>query len=703
MIINKLNKKLFLLLLINLSLILSCQNAMNQNYSNHLKNESSPYLLMHKNNPVDWYPWNDIALKKAINEEKLIIISIGYAACHWCHVMEEESFSDLEVADLMNESFVSIKIDREERPDLDLVFMDVCNMLTGRGGWPLNVIALPDGRPIYAGTYFNKRQWMSVLNQLNELFQSKPEKLEEQAISIQSGINKMNLIQLPTEANSLIDFDADNVFNTLYSDLDSKEGGLKSAPKFPMPTVWNFILDYAFYTNEPKAEKILDLSLSKMFQGGIYDQIGGGFSRYATDSKWKVPHFEKMLYDNAQLVSLYSKSFLFNQSDTYLDCINLSLAFVKRELAADHGGFYSSLDADSEGEEGKFYIWTAEEIDAILTDDLELIKAYYSISKKGNWEDDKNILYRKTTDKDFAKKHNLSIDELSNKIHLARRMLLEERNKRIRPALDDKIICSWNALMLKAFVDAYRATNDRLHYDQAELTANFIHASFIKSDYRLDRIFKNGRSSINAFLDDYVNTINAFIGFYQISFELKWLAMALELSKYCISNFQDSESAFFFYNSNKDPKLISRKMELSDNVIPSSNSQMALNLYLLGTYFDNQEYINKSKQMLSTMITNVKKNPAYYSNWASLALMINTKPLEVAIVGKDLRKLAAQLNRVYLPNLIIMGSEKTENLPLLNHKYIEGETYIYVCKDKMCKLPVLNVKDAINQINEFIP
>jgi len=668
-------------------------------FTNKLINESSPYLLQHAHNPVNWHPWNDETLAKAKKENKLIIISVGYAACHWCHVMEHESFEDEEVANFMNENFISIKIDREERPDIDQIYMDAVQLLTGSGGWPLNAIALPDGRPIYGGTYFPKDNWMQMLKEVKNFVEKNPEKAEEQAKGLTEDINNNEIVFEAKEIQSFKKSDLDQVFTSWKDKIDYKNGGRNTAPKFPMPIGYQFLLQYHHLTKNEDALKATTSTLDKMANGGIYDQIGGGFARYSTDKIWKVPHFEKMTYDNAQLVSLYASAYQATKNPYYKTIVYETLEFVNRELTHNGEAFYSSLDADSEGEEGKFYVWSNKELKPILKEDYNLIADYYSVTDTGNWEHS-NILHKKQLDVDIAKKYNISEKELLEKIKAIKPILLVERAKKIRPGLDDKILTSWNSLMLKGYVDAYRVFDEPQFLETALKNANFILKNCKQNDYRLNRNFKNGKSSINGFLDDYAFTIEAFISLYQATFNEKWLQEAHELLKYTVTHFYDEKSGMFFYTSDVDPNLIARKMEISDNVIPSSNSQMAKNLFVLGKYFYQDDYINKSEKMLSNVVRNTMAGHTFYANWSILMGWFVNEPYDVAISGDDYLNKRKEFDQHYLPNVFLSGSKKESNLAVLKNKQVKGQTTIYVCQKRVCQFPQIEVNEALKQINK---
>jgi len=677
-------------------------NTTQHKFTNHLVNESSPYLLQHAHNPVNWYPWGHEALEKAKNENKNIIISIGYAACHWCHVMEHESFENEEVANFMNEHFVAIKVDREERPDIDQIYMTAVQLLTQRGGWPLNCIALPDGRPIYGGTYFPASQWLDMLSQVSGFIQQNPDKAEEQARYLTEGVQNNEMIYSETH-DEKPDFslnDLENVYYQFQSQIDYKFGGYGGAPKFPMPVGFQFLMHFYALTGQEKALDAVTITLDKMANGGIYDQIGGGFSRYSTDEHWKVPHFEKMLYDNAQLVSLYATAYQQTKNPYYKTIVTETLEFIERELTSLESGFFSSLDADSEGVEGKFYVWTKAELKLILGENANLMIDYYNVTESGNWENKQNILLKSRNDKDIATNYNLSENELSEKIVEAKQTLLKARSKRIRPALDDKILTSWNALMLKGYSDAYRVFDKPEYLEIALKNASFIKTNLKMADNSLFRNYKNGKASIPAFLDDYAFTIQAFISLYQATFDYNWLEEALQLTEYTLIHFYDSTKAMFYYTSNTEPSLIARKMEISDNVIPSSNSQMGKNLYILGHYFYREEFIDIARKMLNNIKENARNGGVYYANWDTLMAWFAVEPYEVAIVGSDCLAKRKEFDRYYLPHVFFSGDETDGKSELHKGKLVTGETTIYVCRNKACQRPVQEVSEAMKQISK---
>jgi uncharacterized protein len=679
--------------------------------SNKLIHETSPYLLQHAQNPVEWYSWGKEALLKAQSENKLILVSIGYSACHWCHVMEHESFEDDKVAEIMNKYFICIKIDREERPDIDQIYMNAVQLMTGSGGWPLNCFCLPDQRPIYGGTYFRKTDWMNLLLNLADFWNNKPEEAEKYAIKLTEGIRQseqFNFIGDETEYNKK---DLLAIFEPWKRLFDMSEGGYNRAPKFPLPNNWQFMLRYAHLMKDDAAHVSARLTLQKMAFGGIYDHIGGGFARYSVDGHWHVPHFEKMLYDNAQLVSLYSEAYQYTPDEIYKGIVFETLDFIKREMTSPEGGFYAALDADSEGVEGKFYTFTKEELYTILGEDEAIFSIYYSITATGNWEEEHtNILFRNQEDAELALKLGMSVNELHNKIAVAKQKVFNYRAKRIRPGLDNKILASWNGMMLKAYTDAYRVFDHHQFLDAAINSANFI-LNNLSQDGTLTRVYKKtlfkekkGQAPSPpedswceaAFLDDYAFVIDGLIGLYEATFDEGWLQHAKRLSDHVIINFYDEASGLFYYTSKTGEQLIARKHEVMDNVIPSSNSVMAHNLFKLGHLFDNNRYTDISSQQLRNVRPHIKSYGSGYSNWAMLLLNHVFGIFEITVTGIEAEAKRKEFEKNYIPNKIFLGGT-SGTLPLLQDKW-NSETKIFVCQNKTCSLPVTEVSDAIKQI-----
>lgn len=668
---------------------------MQPTYTNELIHETSPYLLQHAHNPVNWYPWGGKAMKKAKDENKLLIISIGYSACHWCHVMEHESFEDTSVAKIMNDNFISIKVDREVRPDVDQVYMDAAQLITGRGGWPLNAIALPDGRPIYAGTYFPKDNWKQLLLYFADYWKNHHDEALERAIEITHGIKQLDTITPASPSTGFEARDRAQIFTAFDSTFDYEKGGRRGAPKFPMPINYQYLLRNYFYTKNEKALKAVTVTLDNMMNGGIYDQVGGGFARYSVDADWEIPHFEKMLYDNAQLVSLYSEAYQLTKNERYKEVVYETLEFIEREMSDTSGGFYSALDADSQGEEGKYYVWSYEELKAILGSDFEEFTKVFKVSQGGNFEGKNNLVRYKTPALPAGRQDTRhKTEEIAGWM----RKLLAARNKRIRPGLDDKVLTAWNALMLKGYIDAYNGFGDKRFLDRALKSADFIKQKMLQPDFNLMRYYKNGKSSVNGFLDDYSFTCEAFIDLYEVTFDEQWLTLANNITGYAVQHFYNLNNGLFFYTSISDEPLIARKTETSDNVIPASNSSMAKVLYRLGLLYDNDNYIEKSKRMLSNMKENMLGYPSYYANWAILMDYFIDEPYEVAIVGENADKLRGDFEKQFLPGCIMLGSKTQGSLPLLQDKFKNGETLIYVCKNKTCQLPVKSVEEAVKQI-----
>ena len=692
-----------------LAILVSCSqsnsSATNDNdkKANDLINETSPYLLQHAYNPVNWKAWNDESLKLAQEQNKLIVISIGYSACHWCHVMEEESFENDSVAKLMNDKFISIKVDREERPDVDQIYMNAVQLMTGSGGWPLNCITLPDGRPVFGGTYFTKKQWTKILEDMSSLYIKDPEKVIGFAEQLTEGVKNSDLIEVNKELVPFNREEIEPIITKLKSTLDFVGGGKKNAPKFPMPSNLNFLLRSSFHNNDKQLQEFVETSLTKMANGGIYDQIGGGFSRYSVDEKWHVPHFEKMLYDNAQLVSVYSKAYQLTKNEDFKRVVIETLGFIDKELTQKDGAFYSSIDADShnsngELEEGVYYTWTKKQLEELLKEDFELFKSYYNVNAIGKWEKDRYILYKTKTDKEFSEANDLTILDLHSKLSIWKTVLGKSRNTREQPRKDDKVLTSWNALMLKAYVDAYRVFGNDSYLEKAIKNATFIKENQINSDGSMFHNYKNGKSTIEGFSDDYAHTISAFIELYQATFNEEWLEIANDLMDYTLVHFINKESSMFYFTSDRATNLIARKIDVFDNVIPSSNSVLAENLFKLGHYYSNKKYINLAKQMLSNMNLDIENSPSAYTNWLVLYLNYSNPFYEIAISGSNAHNKLLELDKSYLPNVLISGAISNSDLPLLQNKYIEDETFIYVCVNGTCKMPVTSSEKAKEQI-----
>ncbi|MCC6582523.1 MAG: thioredoxin domain-containing protein [Chitinophagales bacterium] len=667
---------------------------------NQLQHETSPYLLQHKNNPVNWFSWKDEILQKAQQEQKLLIISVGYAACHWCHVMEHESFENDEVAEVMNLYYVSIKVDREERPDIDQIYMNAAMITSGHGGWPLNVIALPDGKPIFAGTYFPKQNWIKALLYFADLYKNEKQKLMDQAERITLGLHEIENIPLFKHERVLSNELLTDIWHIWHNKIDFEWGGRTGAPKFMMPNNYDYLLRYCYQTKDKSVGDAIKITLKKMAFGGLYDVIGGGFARYSVDEQWKVPHFEKMLYDNGQLLSIYAQAYQLTKRPMYKNVVAKTVSWLEREMTDKSGGIYSSLDADSEGVEGKFYCWTADELKIILKDDYDFIADVYNIEEAGNFEHDMNVLFRTEDHEYFMEKYSISNDFFQEKINNIHHLLYEKRKEKKRPTTDDKILTEWNAIAVKGLCDAYKAFGEDAYLSKAISVTEFILTYCKKEDYCLDRNYKNGKSSINGFLQDYAFFIEALISLHQITLEEKYLSDALQFTEYTLQHFYNETNGMFYLTSDLDAKLITRSMDSSDNVIPAANSTMAKNLFLLSKYFDKQAYEQMSLTMLNNVLDDVKKNPIYYSNWAIVLYMHLNLNTELVIIGKNAKEKLQKINKLYLPNILVTGSELPSDLPMLRNRYKDNKTLLYLCENKSCNTPIEDENKIIHLLQQ---
>lgn len=643
-------------------------------------------MLQHANNPVDWYPWSQEILAKAKAENKLILVSIGYSACHWCHVMEHESFEDEEIAAVMNEHFICIKVDREERPDIDTIYMTAVQLVTGSGGWPLNCFTLPDGKPFYGGTYFRKADWLQILKALSEAWINEPQKITKYAEDLSRGITSQEELKPDSRESPFSIDELSSIANRLVAYYDLEEGGTKGSPKFPLPPHYEFMLHYWWSKDFQPAAEITTISLDKMGQGGIYDHLGGGFARYSVDAFWQIPHFEKMLYDNAQLISIYSKACQLTGREVYKKIACHTATFVLRDLRSPDGAFFSAYDSDSEGEEGKFYTWQEEEIDNLLGTDSSLFKKFYRVTKTGNWEKT-NILFHRYSVEEFAGLENLDAGKVSEVLDRCRKILFQEREKRIKPLLDDKVITAWNGLMIKALCDVARATGRSEFGDAAMAAAEFALNNLLKSDNSLFRTFKNGTGKINGFLDDYAFLIEAFIAVYELSFMEKYIGIARGLLEYTLVHFYNSDKGMFWYTSDLDARLVARTTETTDSVIPSSNSVMAFNLFRLGHFFGESQYIYMSEKMGHTMQAMVERSPINYMNWMKFYLTLAEPFYELAVTGPGAYTHSILFQRLYHPSLIMAAAEKESNLPFLKGRINATQCRFFVCRNHICEHP----------------
>lgn len=667
-------------------------------HTNHLRNESSPYLLQHAQNPVDWFPWGPEALQKALIEKKPILLSIGYSSCHWCHVMAHQCFENEEIAQLMNERFINIKLDREERPDIDNIYMDAIQAMGISGGWPLNVFITPDQKPFYGGTYFPPEQWTKLLTAVSDAYQSNHDQIYESASRFAETINRSEAEKygLTYGASELSLNELQNACHQLEKRFDKEWGGLKKAPKFPMPSLWNFLLTYSVLSGDEGIRQHVLYTLDKMAAGGIYDHIAGGFARYSVDSQWHVPHFEKMLYDNGQLLELYAQAYKVTGNAQYKRIMTGIAGWLKHEMQDTDGGFYSALDADSEGEEGRYYVWSFDEVKQLAGPDFSVIADYYNVTEEGNWEEGKNVLRKLESTGVFARELNLSEEELQEILARFHERALTKRQLRPAPGLDYKKIAGWNALTLSGLCHSYQATGSSEFQKLAVQNAAFIRSHLIHEGI-LRRIHTH---DTEGFLEDYAAVIQSFIDYYETFFDESFLQLAYELTERTIACFYAPDQNLFYYTSKDSENLIARKQELFDNVIPASNSIMAKNLYRMGLIFDQEDWRKIAEEMVLHVNKLIRQEIEYLSNWATASLIVMQPTPEIVIVGEDAYGMATDFHRPFIPNKILLSTSKKSNIPLFEFKQsIDNKTTIFVCYDKVCRHPVFETGLAMQEIH----
>jgi uncharacterized protein len=667
---------------------------------NDLIHARSPYLLQHAHNPVAWREWSEDVFVRARAENRLVLVSIGYSSCHWCHVMERECFEDPGIAEIMNKHYINVKVDREERPDVDHVYMTAVQLMSGHGGWPLNCFVLPDGRPVYGGTYFPKARWTEVLLNLAHLYKQSPEKVQEYADQLTQGIRQVNEFSHLSQAEESGPDreELDEAVAKWKRRFDKAEGGSAGAPKFPMPVNNLFLLRYGVLAGHEDLVKHVHLTLHKMARGGIYDQLGGGFARYSTDSEWKVPHFEKMLYDNAQLVSLYCEAYRQQPDELYKQVVYETLAFVQREMTSPEGGFYSALDADSEGREGLFYTWTKEELQEVLGKDFGIFADYYSVNEDGYWEDDQYILLRKAERQEVCRRHSLAGADLDELLVRSRQRLMQRRALRVRPGLDDKLITSWNGLMASACAEAYATFGEAEFLEAAKRSLAFTRDRLLQADGALYRCARQGEAYGTAFLDDYAFMCDAFLRVFCLTGEELLLQQAVKMTEYCYANFYSAERALFYYAPKRGENLIAKNFEISDNVIPASNSQIALNLQHLFVLTGQGAYDETWRKMLGRMRNEVTGALPAHANWAVAGLRQLFNFYEVCVVGKDVDEFRKAFAKGYHPNAIFAFSKTASEIALLAGRFREGQTLAYVCTNQSCQAPVKTPAEALEQL-----
>lgn len=675
-------------------------------YTNELIHESSPYLLQHAHNPVHWKAWKTSTLAEAKNQNKLLVISIGYATCHWCHVMEEESFKDKEVAQVMNAHYVAIKVDREERPDLDQAYMNALVLISGQGGWPLNIVALPDGRPIWGTTYLPKEQWIEALSKIQKLYQLQPHKAEEYAQLLMEGVSKIHEFLPPPPHSDFDSWDWSKIYQSFVEQQDPENGGENRVPKFMMPCRWNFLLRYGYQTQQNHLLDHVLFTLEKMAMGGIFDQVEGGFSRYSTDAQWHIPHFEKMLYDNAQLVSLYTRAYAVKARPIFKETVIQTLNFVKQQLRSPEGGFYCALDADSINsygihQEGAYYTFNRQELEHAFAEDFELAAAYFTISDAGYWENDQYVLHRKFSDAEFCTTHQLEPTQFQKlKSNWIKTLVALRKNKQ-PPALDYKILTSWNALMLQAFCDAYQVFGNKEYLEKALEIARFIQNHLLDGGGQLARMYSHGKVSGYGFLDDYSFLIAACISLYESTFDSTWVELAKNLTHKVLTDFSSKNQALLNYTPSDSEKLYTTPLETTDNVLPSSNAVMAHNLFWLGTFFGENQWKERSKKMLFSV--DVFKFPTSYSHWLHLGMHFTHPFYEIVIMGDEALTASQAIYALYLPYALKAGSKKEEeNYPLLKNRFIKEKTMFYLCQNSFCYKPQEDVKSFVKMISSTI-
>ena len=674
-------------------------------HTNHLVDASSPYLLQHAHNPVDWYSWGEEALGAAREQDKLILLSIGYSACHWCHVMEHESFEDEETAKLMNENFINIKVDREERPDLDAIYMNFVQMTTGSGGWPLTVFLNPDQVPLYGGTYFPPEDYYGrpgfkrVLKSLAEAYRNRRHELEKNREEIIQRLKQTH--QWSTREGQLDEKLMQDSYSKLLHQFDNRHGGFGGSPKFPSAMALAFLLRYYKRTGTGAALDMVKLSLDEMARGGIYDQLGGGFHRYSVDERWLAPHFEKMLYDNAVLSRVYLEAYQVTGNPYYREIVRETLGYVQREMTDPAGGFYCAQDADSEGEEGKFYVWAPSEVEAVLgKEDAKIFDEYYDVTSSGNFEG-KNILHHRMELKGLSKSMEMSPEESKKRLDQARRKLLKAREERIKPGLDDKCLAAWNGMMLTAFAEAAFALNDATFLETALGNAEFLTSKMLVEG-RLVRSWKQGKAQLNAYLEDYALVIEGLLATYQACGNVRWLEHARRLMQLQFDLFWDEQNGDFYFTSSDHESLLVRQKEYMDNATPSGNSVSCLNLSRLALLVGKKDYRDRAERMLRQVSGVLSQYPLAFAYWLQALDFLFGPVQEIAVVGEASERAALlqPIRRRFLPNkvLAVMETADTElgqKIPLLQDKAtIDSRATVYVCQNYTCQQPATTPEEV---------
>lgn len=650
---------------------------------NQLIHETSPYLLQHAHNPVDWHAWNIDTLSLARTQNKLMLVSIGYSSCHWCHVMEHESFEDEHVAAIMNKHFVCIKVDREERPDVDHLFMNAVQLLGGRGGWPLNCVALPDGRPVWGGTYFRKEHWMSILQQIADFWNERPDELFEQASEVVRALKAQQQTD-DTSAQQTSELLAAMTEN-LQAEFDPQWGGSKGAPKFPLPDKLLFLQLLQTHKHNPLIEKHIALTLQCMHAGGIWDHVGGGFARYAVDKRWHVPHFEKMLYDNAQLIQVYTRAFKATGIQKYQYVVDQTLAFLNREMKGDGPLYFSAIDADSEGKEGKFYVWAAEEFDALAPKTSAFwLKEWFGIGKEALWEHHQNVLVQPFTKDEFCNRHQLSIEDFEQTLAAFRTALFNHRSKRIRPMVDDKCLFSWNSLMLRALSEAAMVFGRDEWLEQAIQMATFMRDQMRQPDGSFFRSRKGNQSSIHAFLEDDALFAQALISLYQATFDESWILLAKEVVDSAIMRYHQPNSILLSFVPEANNVLAINPVDCFDNVMPSANAAICKAMVEVGIYFEDLALLQRAEAMISTQKERMATYPGSFTHWGQALLLLEKQQL-VVVTGSDAKSAAHSLAHHLPPAVLIAAGETQSTIPAVLIKLPTEKTTYWYCDHMGCR------------------
>ncbi|HHT9138456.1 MAG TPA: thioredoxin domain-containing protein [Candidatus Wunengus sp. YC60] len=680
---------------------------------NHLINEKSPYLQQHAYNPVDWYPWGEEAFQKAVRENKPIFLSIGYSTCHWCHVMEYESFEDEEVAKILNENFVSIKVDREERPDIDNIYMTVCQAMTGSGGWPLNLFLTPERKPFYAGTYFPKTErygnpgFIAILKQISNLWKTNKESVlnsSEQVVKV------LQTVSEPSTTETLTQETLKHAYEQLRDNYDNIYGGFGTSPKFPTPHNYTFLLRWWKRSKDPTALEIVEKTLDRMGRGGIYDQLGGGFHRYSTDEYWLVPHFEKMLYDQALLAIAYTEAYQATGNAFYAEILRGIFNYVLRDMTSPEGGFYSAEDADSEGVEGKFYVWTPDEVMKVLGEkDGKIFCDFYDVSKEGNFEE-KNILHVDKEINAFAKLEGIKLEMLQEMISKARAKLFTVREKRIHPHKDDKILTAWNGLMVAALAKGAQALNEPKYAQAAMRAADFVLNTLRQKDGSLLKRYRQGEAAIPGHLDDYTYFVWGLIDLYEATFEVKYLKTAVELNKLMIDDFRDEKGSGFFFSGKRNEQLIAQTKEIYDGATPSGNSVAFMNILRLSRMTGNPDLANISGQLMRTFAETVNNYPSGYAQFLCALDFALGPTREIVIAGEsgsdDTKRILMGIRKRFLPGkVIILHPEKDKSIEgiigfVKEQKAMDGKATAYICENYACKAPTNDMNQILKLLDE---